>query len=167
MKPQTKKALWITALAIVTTGVALAVRQYQKLMNYVIGKPRILAKTVSIQKLVFGVVIPFKNTSDVTFTLKSYLGKAYVNGKFITSVESSKVKLVPANSTTDLSFMVEINPNDVGKALGQNWAVLLTDPKSVKIALQYSIRVSLWGIGIPISGAYFTDLAEITKAKKT
>jgi hypothetical protein len=59
-----------------------------------------------------------------------------------------------------------VNPKDVFKALGTNWANLLLQPEKLIITTIFEVRVSLWGFGIPIKNSFSITLAEILKSQK-
>lgn len=166
MTSKTKKLLILTGAGLLATGLFLAYRQYKKIMSYTIKVAGKKILKLSSNEIVFDLYVAFTNFAKVPIVVKSQSYDVYVNTSFVSKVESFKETTIKANTTTTFPLRISVNPKDVFKALGTNWANLLLQPEKLIITTIFEVRVSLWGFGIPIKNSFSITLAEILKSQK-
>lgn len=167
MKPQTKKALWIGGGTIFAVGLFLLLREFRKLMNYTIKFVKFQKIKVSPSQLIFDIFVQLDNPSNIPLNLKTQTYYVYINNNFVTKVSSDIKTVLKAKAKTDFPLRIDVNPNDITKAMGTNWAVLLLMPEKIIITTVYEVKLSALGIGVPIKNKYSISLAEILNIPKT
>jgi LEA14-like dessication related protein len=115
--------------------------------------------------VLFDLYLTFSNDSDIGFTIKNQYYEVYLNGKYISKLTNAMPVAVNPKATSTIPVVVNLNPADISKAVGKNWASLLLQPSTVVMEIRMRLNVSLWGIGIPIKNIYKTTLAEVLKSK--
>jgi len=165
MTPRTKKILALTGALVLGTAVFFVVRQYRKLMQYRLGVKGLKIRNISATNVLFDLYLTFSNDSDIGFTIKNQYYEVYLNGKYISKLTNAMPVAVNPKATSTIPVVVNLNPADISKAVGKNWASLLLQPSSVVMEIRMRLNVSLWGIGIPIKNIYKTTLAEMLKSK--
>lgn len=167
MKPQTKKALWIGGGVVFAVGLTLLLMEFKKLMDYTIKFVKFQKIKISPSELIFDIFVQLDNQSNIPLKLKSQTYYVYINNNFVTKVSSDVLTTLKAKAKTDFPLRINVNPNDITKAMGTNWAVLLLMPEKINITTVFEVKVSALGIGIPIKNKYSISLAEILNIPKT
>lgn len=161
MTPQTKKALWIGGGVVFTVGLILLLREFKKLMDYTIKFKRFQKIKINPNELIFDIFVQLDNQSNIPLKLKSQTYDVYINNNFVTKVSTDVVTTLKAKAKTEFPLRVNVNPKDITKAMGTNWAVLLLMPDKVVVTTVFEVKVSALGIGIPIKNKYSITLAEM------
>jgi len=166
MTPQTKRALWIGGGVVFTVGLAYLLIQFKKLMDYTIKFSRFQKVKISPNELIFDIFVKLDNPSNLALTLTNQNYDVYINNNFVTNVNTSVQTTLKAKTSTEFPLRINVNPNDITKAMGTNWAILLLTPEKVVITTVFKVKVKVLGITIPIKSKYPISLAEILNIPK-
>jgi len=166
MTPATKRALWIGGGTIFAVGLTLLLIQFKKLMDYTIKFSRFQKVKISPNELIFDIFVKLQNPSNLPLTLTSQNYDVYINNNFVTNVSTSVQTTLNAKTSTEFPLRINVNPNDITRAMGTNWALLLLTPEKVVITTIFKVKVKALGITIPIKSKYPISLAEILNIPK-
>jgi LEA14-like dessication related protein len=166
MTPQTKKALWIGGGVVFTVGLAYLLIQFKKLMDYTIKFSRFQKVKISPNELIFDIFVKLDNPSNLALTLTNQNYDVYINNSFVTNVNTSVQTTLKPKTNTEFPLRINVNPKDITKAMGTNWAFLLLTPEKVVITTVFKVSVKVLGITIPIKNKYPISLAEILNIPK-
>lgn len=166
MTPATKRALWIGGGTIFAVGLTLLLLQFKKLMDYTIKFSRFKKVKISPNELIFDIFVKLQNPSNLPLTLTSQTYDVYINNNFVTNVSTNVETTLEAKKSTEFPLRINVNPNDITKAMGTNWALLLLTPEKVVITTIFKVKVKVLGITIPIKSKYPISLGEILNIPK-
>jgi LEA14-like dessication related protein len=166
MTPSTKRALWIGGGTIFALLLFLTIREVTKLLNYTIKFGRFQKVKISPNELIFDIFVKLDNPSNIPLTLTSQTYDVYINNNFVTNVNTNVQTTLEAKKSTEFPLRINVNPNDITKAMGTNWALLLLTPEKVVITTIFKVKVKVLGITIPIKSKYPISLAEILNIPK-
>lgn len=166
MTPTTKKALWIGGGTIFAILLVLTLREFKKLMDYTIKFGRFQKIKVSPSELIFDIFVQLRNYSNIPLTLTSQNYDVYINNNFVTNVNTNVQTTLEAKKSTEFPLRISVNPNDITKAMGTNWAILLLTPEKVSLTTVFKVKIKVLGITIPIKNKYSISLAEILNTPK-
>ena len=166
MTPATKIALWIGGGTIFAIGLTLLLIQFKKLMDYTIKFSRFQKVKISPNELIFDIFVKLQNPSNIPLTLTSQNYDVYINNNFVTNVNTNVQTTLNAKTSTEFPLRINVNPKDITKAMGTNWALLLLTPEKVVITTIFKVKVKALGITIPIKSNYPISLAEILNIPK-
>ena len=166
MTPATKRALWIGGGTIFAVGLTLLLIEFKKLMDYTIKFVKFQKVKISPNELIFDIFVQLNNPSNLSLTLTSQTYDVYINNNFVTNVSTNVQTTLEAKKSTQFPLRINVNPNDITKAMGTNWALLLLTPEKIVITTILKIKVKVLGITIPIKSKYPISLAEILNIPK-
>jgi LEA14-like dessication related protein len=166
MTPQTKKALWIGGGTIFAVGLTLLLLEFKKLMDYTIKFVKFQKVKISPQELIFDIFVELRNYSNLSLKLTSQNYDVYINNNFVTNVNTNVETVLEAKKSTQFPLRINVNPNDITKAMGTNWALLLLTPEKVVITTVFKLKIKVLGITIPIKSKYSITLGEILNVPK-
>ena len=166
MKPETKRALWIGGGVVFAVGLTLLLLEFKKLMDYTIKFSRFQKVKISPNELIFNIFVKLQNPSNIPLTLTSQNYDVYINNNFVTNVNTNVQTTLEAKKSTEFPLQINVNPTDITKAMGTNWALLLLTPEKVVITTIFKVKVKALGITIPIKNKYPVSLAEILNIPK-
>ena len=166
MTPATKRALWIGGGTIFAVGLTLLLIEFKKLMDYTIKFVKFQKVKISPNELIFDIFVQLNNPSNLSLTLTSQTYDVYINNNFVTNVSTNVQTTLEAKKSTQFPLRINVNPNDITKAMGTNWALLLLTPEKIVITTIFKVKVKVLGITIPIKSKYPISLAEILNIPK-
>ena len=166
MTPATKRALWIGGGTIFAVGLTLLLLEFKKLMDYTIKFSKFQKVKISPNELIFDIFVKLQNPSNLPLTLTSQTYDVYINNNFVTNVSTNVQTTLEAKKSTEFPLRINVNPNDITKAMGTNWALLLLTPEKIVITTIFKVKVKVLGITIPIKSKYPISLAEILNIPK-
>lgn len=166
MTPATKRALWIGGGTIFAVGLTLLLLEFKKLMDYTIKFKRFQKVKISPNEFIFDIFVQLQNPSNIPLTITNQNYDVYINNNYVTNVNTNVQTTLDAKKSTEFPLRINVNPNDITKAIGTNWGFLLLTPEKVVITTIFKVKVKALGITIPIKNKYPVSLAEILNIPK-
>jgi LEA14-like dessication related protein len=167
MDRKTKMALALAGATVLGLGLFFGYRQYKKIMSYAIKLSGKKLQKIDQKEIVIDLWVDVTNFADIPIRIKSQLYDIFINGKFLSKVYSGNDIIINPKQTTKIPLRVVIKSKDFGRVVGSNWAVALLQPEKIVIRIDFELRLSLWGIGIPVKNTYSIPLKELTKPAAT
>lgn len=122
-------------------------RQANLLMQYCFNFTGYQIIELNRSKIQIEVKLQIKNRSDLDITIQGYEFDVYLNGAYVSKINSKKNQKVAKNSFSILSLLINVEPAK-NKDLA-NWdflSRLLLDYKNIKVKIKGSVSATALGI---------------------
>jgi LEA14-like dessication related protein len=163
MDKKTKMALALSGATVLGLTLFFAIRQYRKIMSYTIKMAGKKIQKVTSKEIIFDLYVAVSNFADIPITMKTQLYKIYVNKNYLSKVSADTPVTINPKQTQTFPLRVAIKTADLQRVIGKNWAAILLQPQNVNLTVEFELRASLFGIGIPIKNSYVIPLKELLK----
>jgi|688.fasta_scaffold774633_2 LEA14-like dessication related protein len=158
-----------TAKKIVIVGVAgislFLLYQLYKFNQYKlkISKVRILKLNPSILRM--ELFASFDNKSSLKIDILEQDHTVYINNKFVSTIKNyTKTTILPKTQSV-MPVLVELNPSKLMNIIKRNFLDIVSNPESIKIKVKSVMKVSFYGIKIPIKSTYEENLNNLLNQK--
>ena len=167
MEAKTKKRIIIgSTIGILLIGTLLIVKRVKDLLNYSIKFSTIKFKELTGKKILFDIIVQFKNMSDLTLDIKNQEYDVYINNVFITTIKSDKEQIILAKSSSPITVTVDLNTKDLLTKLGSlgdgspsNLLKTFVTFKEQNLKIVYKFGIKFGYFTIPVKFSYNDKIA--------
>lgn len=105
-----KMILGLSIVGLIGAFAYNVMKQVQKLTEFCYDFGGYKINSISFKEIAMDVILRVKNKSDVSVTVTGYSLRVYVNGNFVSKIESNKQQVIPAQKKEPFSLSFAFDP---------------------------------------------------------
>lgn len=135
------KKILIASSLLAGVGFAYLYRQYKLLYNSVYKLIGVTVYEMTARRIKFKLVWRIENTGDLSARIVNQSYRIYINGSFVSSIESKDEILIASNGISFLPLTIQINPSQLIGIGIKNIGTILFNKSGINFGIQGKLDI--------------------------